>query len=212
MGAAFSVEVESMRFLLALLLAAPAWSAAATIMVFGDSLSSAYGLQRDQGWTTLLQQRIDEKKLDYKVANASISGDTTSGGSSRIDAALKTHRPSIVIIALGGNDGLRGIKPDAMRTNLDSIILASRRANAQVLLVGMRMPPNFGKGYSEKFQRVYADLARERKVPLAPFLLEGFADKPEFFQADGIHPNAQAQPLMLEVVWKALAPMLKVRR
>ena len=201
-----------MRYVLALLLLAPSLAAAATILVFGDSLSSAYGLQRDQGWPTLLQRRLEEKKLDYKVANASISGETTSGGRNRIDAALKAHRPAIVIIALGGNDGLRGLQPETMRANLDEMILASRRANARVLLIGMRMPPNYGTAYAEKFQRVYADLARERTLPPVPFLLEGIAEKRDYFQDDGIHPAAQAQPVILETVWKALQPLLKTRR
>jgi acyl-CoA thioesterase-1 len=200
-----------MRFLLMLVLAAPSLAAAATIMVFGDSLSSAYGLQREQGWTTLLQQRLDEKKLNYRVANASISGETTAGGRSRIDAALKTHRPAIVIIALGANDGLRGLSIDAMRANLETMVRAARSAGAAVLLVGMRMPPNFGPTYAEKFQQTFRDVAARERIALVPFLLEGFAEKQELFQPDGIHPAAAAQPLILENIWKVLQPLLRKR-
>jgi acyl-CoA thioesterase-1 len=180
-------------------------------MVFGDSLSSAYGLQREQGWPTLLQQRLDEKKLNYRVANASISGETTAGGRSRIDAALKTHRPAIVIIALGANDGLRGLSIDAMRANLETMVRAARSAGAAVLLVGMRMPPNFGPTYAEKFQQTFRDVAARERIALVPFLLEGFAEKQELFQPDGIHPAAAAQPLILENIWKVLQPLLRKR-
>ena len=199
------------RWLIVLLLGAPSLAEAATIMVFGDSLSSAYGLQRDQGWTTLLQQRLTEKKLDYRIANASISGETTFGGRNRIDAALKTHRPSIVIIALGGNDGLRGLGIDAMRANLEALVRASRKSGARVLLVGMHMPPNFGLAYTEKFQQTFRAVAARERVPLVPFLLEGFAERQDLFQPDGIHPAAPAQALVLENVWKGLQPLLKKR-
>ena len=200
-----------LHFLVALVLAAPAFASAATIMVFGDSLSSAYGIERNRGWTTLLQQRLDEKRLDYKIVNSSISGETTSGGSSRIAGALATHRPSIVIIALGANDGLRGLSLDAMRANLEAMVRSSRKSGARVLLVGMRVPPNFGPSYEDKFQNVYRDIATRERIPWVPFLLEGFADKPDFFQPDGIHPAVSAQPLVLENVWKGLAPLLKER-
>ena len=197
------------RFVIVLLLGAPSLAMAATIMVFGDSLSSAYGLQRDQGWTTLMERRLAEKKLDYKVANASISGETTYGGRNRIEAALKTHRPSIVIIALGGNDGLRGLATDAMRDNLEAMVRASRKHGAQVLLVGMHMPPNFGPSYTEKFRATYRVVAERERVPLVPFLLDGFADRQDLFQPDGIHPAAAAQPLVLENIWKGLQPLLR---
>lgn len=197
-----------MRFLLALLIAAPSFAGAATIMVFGDSLSSAYGLRRDQGWTSLLQQRLTEKKLDYRVANASISGETTFGGRNRIEAALKTHRPSIVILALGGNDGLRGLGTDAVRANLEAMVHASRKSGAQVLLVGMHMPPNFGTAYAEKFRQSFRVVATKERVPLVPFLLDGFAERQDLFQPDGIHPAAPAQALVLENVWNGLLPLL----
>lgn len=157
----------------------------------------------------LLEQRLRAEKFDYKVVNASISGETTAGGVSRIDAALKTHRPALVILELGGNDGLRGTPPESIRRNLEAISDACRRANARVLLIGIRLPPNYGREYTEKFQDVFTAVARSRKLPLVPFLLDGFPENRALFQDDGIHPTAAAQPLMLETVWKGLRPLLK---
>lgn len=188
---------------------APASAAAATILVYGDSLSAGYGLPQEQGWVSLLARRLHAERFNYKVANASVSGETTLGGVNRIAAALKSHRPAIVIIELGANDGLRGGNIDAMRDNLEKIADACRRAGAQVLLVGMRIPPNYGMPYTEKFQRTFDETARRKKLALVPFLFEGFADKREYFQPDGIHPTAEAQPLMLDTVWKGLRPLLK---
>ncbi len=187
-------------------------SPAATILVYCDSLSVGYGLRPDQGWVSLLAKRLQTDKWDYKVANASISGETAHGGAKRIEAALKAHRPAIVIVALGANDGLRGGSPETMRANLEAIVDASRRAKARVLLVGMRLPPNYGTAYAEKFRLVFDGIAKRRKLPPPPFLLEGFAEKREYFQADGIHPAAEAQPAMLDTVWKGLRPLLKKRR
>lgn len=187
---------------------APAGQAAA-ILVIGDSLSAGYGIRQDQAWPSLLTKRLQEQHYDYTVANASISGDTTSGGRARIEIALNQHKPQVVILALGANDGLRGLPINTIRDNLASMVRAARSARAKVLLVGMRMPPNYGPDYTQKFHRTYADLARDEKVPLVPFLLDGFADKRELFQADGIHPAASAQPLMLENVWAELKPLLK---
>jgi acyl-CoA thioesterase-1 len=184
-------------------------SPAATILVYGDSLSAGYGLQPGQGWVSLLAKRLQTEKWDYKVANASISGETTHGGAKRIEAVLKAHRPAIVIVELGGNDGLRGGSPETMRANLEAIVDAGLRSKARVLLVGMRLPPNYGTAYAEKFHRVFLDIAKRRKLPPAPFLLDGFAEKREYFQADGVHPTAEAQPAMLEIVWKGLRPLLK---
>jgi acyl-CoA thioesterase-1 len=198
------------RLVFACALAAPAAaSPAATILVFGDSLSAGYGLPRDEGWVQLLEHRLRAEKLDYKVVNASISGETTVGGVNRIDALLKTHRPALVILALGANDGLRGAAPESIRRNLEAISDACRRAKARVLLVGIRMPPNYGTEYTEKFQGVFGAVARSRNLPLVPFLLDGFSENRELFQGDGIHPAAAAQPLMLETVWKELRPLLK---
>ena len=182
---------------------------AATVLVYGDSLSAAYGLAQDQGWVTLLGQRLHAEKPDYKVANASVSGETTHGGRSRIESALKTHRPAVVIVELGANDGLRGSSIESTRANLEAIIDASRRAGARVLLVGMRLPPNYGMAYTQKFQQVYAEVAKKKSVPLVPFLFEGFGEDRKYFQPDGIHPTAQAQPVMLDTVWKELKTLLK---
>jgi acyl-CoA thioesterase-1 len=195
----------------ALALALPAAAPAATILVYGDSLSAGYGLPQEQGWVSLLAQRLRAEKFDYRVVNASISGETTSGGRSRIAAALKTHRPTLVIVELGANDGLRGTSLDAMRANLHAIVDACQSSQAAVLLVGIRLPPNFGMDYTSKFQQVYADVARSRKLSPVPFILDGFGERREFFQEDGIHPTAAAQPLMLNAVWKELRPLLKRR-
>lgn len=190
------------------LLSAPA-ALAATILVYGDSLSAGYGLSRGEDWAHLLAQRLQEKKLDYTVVNASISGETTLGGVKRIDDTLRTHKPAIVILALGANDGLRGTDLATMRGNLDRIISAAHRTRARVILVGMRIPPNYGPTYTEKFQRVFNEVAKSKRVSLVPFLLDGFADRREYFQADNLHPTAGAQPLILETIWKSLTPLLK---
>jgi len=191
------------------LAASAATASAATILGYGDSLSAAYGLPQEQGWVHLLAQRLHAQGFDYKVANASLSGETTDGGRNRIEAALRTHRPALVIVELGANDGLRGASLDTVRRNLEAIVDACRRANARVLLVGIRMPPNYGAIYTEKFQGVFGEVARSRKVPLVPSLLDGFSANRELFQADGIHPTAAAQPVMLDTVWKGLRPLLK---
>jgi acyl-CoA thioesterase-1 len=186
--------------------------AAQVILVFGDSLSAAYGISRESGWVSLLEQRVDRKNPGYRVINASISGETTSGGRYRIEQALAEHRPSVVILELGTNDGLRGLSLDATRANLDAIIAACRNRKAKVLLVGMRLPPNYGTAYATRLQTIYEQAAQRHKVPLLPFLLEGFADKAELFQADGLHPTAAAQPLIMERVWVHLQPLLAKSR
>jgi acyl-CoA thioesterase-1 len=198
-----------LRFLIALFLMLPAVAAAATILVFGDSLSAGYGVPLEQGWVRLLERKLRDEKSDYKIVNASISGETTAGGRTRIAAALKAHRPAIVILALGANDGLRGQSPAAMRSNLEAIAEACRKARAKVLLVGMRLPPNYGAAYTETFYNIFNEIAKRRKLALVPFLLEGFADRRDLFQADGFHPTVEAQPLMLATVWKKLRPLLK---
>jgi len=185
-----------------------AW-AGGTILIYGDSLSAAYGLPQDAGWTTLLQARLKQRRMDYTVTNASISGETTSGGAARIAEALKAHQPKVVIVALGANDGLRGLPPAQMRANLAKIVSASQKARSRVLLVGMRMPPNYGEIYTRQFAQVYIDLAREYKTAFAPFLLEGIAEQRKLFQSDNMHPTAQAQPIILDNIWTALAPLLK---
>ncbi len=203
-GRLFSV----ITILFSVLLSAPA-ALAATILVFGDSLSAGYVRSRGEDWAHLLELRLQEKKLDYTVANASISGETTLGGLKRIDDALRKHRPSIVILALGANDGLRGADLIAMRSNLEHLVSAAQREKSRVILVGMRIPPNYGHNYTEKFQDTFQQVAKTKRLPLVPFLLEGFADKREYFQADNLHPTATAQPLILDMIWKALLPLLK---
>ncbi len=183
--------------------------AGGTILVYGDSLSAAYGLPQDAGWASLLQARLKREGLDYTVSNLSVSGETSSGGAARIAAALKQHEPKVVIVELGANDGLRGLPAQEMRANLEKIVSASRRAGARVLLVGMRMPPNYGATYTRQFAQAYADVARKYNVARVPYLFEGIDQRRELFQADDLHPTAQAQPMLLENVWKALAPLLK---
>mgnify|MGYP000934307888 CR=1 FL=1 len=190
-----------------LLLTASAF-AARPVLILGDSLSAGYGIRPDQAWPALLAGRLAEKRLDYSVANLSISGETTAGGRSRLAPALVERRPAVVVIALGANDGLRGLPLPQMRSNLDAMIVASRAAGARVLLAGMRLPPNYGP-YADEFAGVFADLARRHKVALLPFLLEPVASRPRLFQADNLHPVAEAQPLILDHVWPALAPLLK---
>jgi acyl-CoA thioesterase-1 len=194
---------------LALALAvAPATARSATILVLGDSLSAEYGLPRDSGWVKLLADRIAHKAPQYSVVNASISGDTTSGGRARLaDLLLRLH-PAVVIIELGANDGLRGLRVEAMRTNLQAMIDACRHQGARVLLIGSRVPPNYGTVYGERFYSVYGELAQRNHIALVPFLLEGFADRLDWFQADHMHPLPQAQAAMLANVWPHLQPLL----
>ena len=181
---------------------------AATIMVWGDSLSAGYGLEADEAWPTLLQTRLDEEGFRHTVVNASVSGETSAGGRSRLPAALEQHEPDIVILELGANDGLRGLPPKLLAENLDAMISAARSAGAQVLLVGMQMPPNYGPVYTRRFAQTFTTVAKAQKVPLVPFLLEGFADQPELFLNDGIHPTADAQHKVLDTVWHGLKPLL----
>lgn len=183
--------------------------AASTILVWGDSLSAGYGLKPGEDWPTLLQTRLQHKGFQHEVINASVSGETSSGGRTRLPAALERHRPDILILELGANDGLRGLRPQLMADNLKAMITDARAAGARVLLVGMQMPPNYGAAYTRRFAQTFADLAEETGVALVPFLLEGFADQPELFLPDGIHPSAEAQPLVLDTVWKGLAPLLQ---
>ncbi len=176
--------------------------------MFGDSLSAGYGIAREAAWPSLLATRLDEKRLDYTVVNASISGETTSGGRTRLDAALARYAPHIVIIALGSNDGLRGLPLAGVRDNLAAMTARAQGAKARVLIVGMRLPPNYG-AYATQFQQLYGEVARARKAALVDFLLDGIATRPELFQADNLHPTATAQPLLLDNVWQGLAPLLK---
>jgi acyl-CoA thioesterase-1 len=205
------------RFLVSLIAAlcatlvpyAAAHAAAPAILVMGDSLSAEYGLQRGKGWVALMEQRLKDKRLDYSVVNASISGETSSGGAARIAQTLAQAKPAVVIIELGGNDGLRGLSIAATRTNFETMIAAAQKAGAKVVLAGMQLPPNYGRDYTDKFKNLYPELAAKYKTALAPFILDGIGDKPELFQADGIHPLASAHPRMLDNVWPALEPLLK---
>jgi acyl-CoA thioesterase-1 len=180
-----------------------------TVLVYGDSLSAAYGMPAERGWVALLEERLQREQADYSVANASISGETSAGGLARIGKTLERNPPAIVILELGANDGLRGLPVEAMTKNLSAIIERSQKAGAKVLLIGMRLPPNYGDAYTRAFERAYADLAKQHRTALLPFLLEGFGDKAELFQPDRIHPTETAQPIVLRNVWRALAPLLK---
>ena len=180
-----------------------------TLLVFGDSLSAAYGLRADQGWVAQLQQRLATEGYGYRVVNASVSGETTSGGRNRIDRALSQHRPQLVVLELGANDGLRGLPVKDAQGNLRAMIEASRRAGADVLLLGIRIPPNYGPQYTRAFDAMYTSLATEMKVPLVPFLLEGIALEARYMQADGLHPNAAGQPRVLANVWPQIKPLLE---
>ncbi|MCC4114646.1 arylesterase [Aromatoleum toluclasticum] len=194
-------------FLFAILLSGAAQ--AATILVWGDSLSAGYGLRPKEDWPTLLQTRLAREGFRHTVINASVSGETTAGGRSRLTAALDRHKPDFLILELGANDGLRGLQPALMGENLSAMIQAARGKGAKILLVGMQLPPNYGPAYTRRFHETFVEVARSEKVPLVPFLLDGFADKPELFQPDGIHPTAEAQPLIVETVWKGLRALLK---
>ena len=195
-----------------MLLLNPAFAAsdarAPVILVVGDSISAGYGLATDTGWTSLLQQRLAREHFPHQVVNASISGDTTAGGRSRLDALLARHHPSITIIELGGNDGLRGGSVAAMRANLDAMTVSAQKAGSRVLLVGMRLPPNYGLGYTRDFAAAFSDVAKSHKAALVPFFFEGFAEDSTLFQPDRIHPTLAAQVKLLENVWPALQSLL----
>jgi acyl-CoA thioesterase I len=180
-----------------------------TVLVYGDSLSAAYGMPERRGWVALLEEQLQREQRDYSVANASISGETTAGGLARIAKVLERQKPAIVILELGANDGLRGLPVAAMKQNLSAIIEQSQKAGAKVLLVGMRLPPNYGDPYTRAFERAFADLAKTHHAALLPFLMEGFGDKADLFQPDRIHPTEAAQPAVLKNVWAKLAPLLK---
>ncbi|EPJ89526.1 MULTISPECIES: arylesterase [Pseudomonas] len=183
-------------------------AAAGTVLIVGDSISAAFGLDTRVGWVSLLEQRMKQEGFTDKVVNASISGDTSAGGQARLPALLAEHKPELVILELGGNDGLRGQQPASLQQNLATMIDKSREAGAKVLLLGMQIPPNYGPRYTNAFKAVYSNLAEEKKVPLVPFFLEGVGGIPELMQADGLHPAAGAQGKLLENVWPTLKPLL----
>ncbi|MBD8495651.1 arylesterase [Pseudomonas syringae] len=181
---------------------------AGTVLIVGDSISAAFGLDTRQGWVSLLQQRMQEQGFDDQVVNASISGDTSAGGLARLPTLLAEHKPELVVLELGGNDGLRGQQPEQLQQNLASMIEQSQKAGAKVLLLGMRIPPNYGPRYTQAFEKAYTRLAEEKKVPFVPFFLEGVAGVPGMMQDDGLHPAAGAQGALLENVWPTLKPLL----
>ncbi|WP_050460747.1 arylesterase [Herbaspirillum autotrophicum] len=194
-----------------LLIAASAYSAPKTVLVLGDSLSAEYGLTRGSGWVALLQQRLQQQKIDATLVNASISGETTIGGKTRLPALLSKHNPDIVVIELGANDALRGLQLSATRANLDALLSMSKAAKAKVVLVGMQIPPNYGADYANQFSQLFSTAAKQYKAALVPFFMQGIADQPAMFQADRMHPNEQAQPQLLDNVWPHLKPLLSVR-
>jgi acyl-CoA thioesterase-1 len=192
----------------------PAWSTEAVsktpkILVYGDSLSAAYGIAQQQGWVALLQEKLSSQNYGYEVINASVSGETTSGGLSRFDAALTANKPSIVILELGANDGLRGLPVKTMKANLGQMIKLSKTAGAEVLIIGMQIPPNYGPQYAKSFRQTYPQLSEKHQSPLVDFMLTDIAAKPDLIQADGLHPNALAQPIILHNIWPQLLTMLK---
>lgn len=209
-----SFRFKFIQYLLLLLLATSSQALASpagkpTILVFGDSLSAAYGIPREQGWVALLQQQLDQQALKHEVINASISGETTSGGLTRLKQLLHQHQPDMVLIQLGANDGLRGLPVADMHRNLSAMIELSQQSGAKVAIIGIMIPPNYGPRYTQEFRETYQLLAKKYKLLLVPFLLEGITEKPELMQDDGLHPTAAAQTIVLDNVWKVLAPYFK---
>ena len=186
-----------------------AHSASKTVLVLGDSLSAEYGLTRGTGWVPLLEHRLKTERIDTAIVNASISGETTSGGRARLHALLDKHHPGLVVIELGGNDALRGLSLTATEANLQEMITTTKKSGARVLLLGMQIPPNYGGAYTRQFASLYPALAKQSGVTLVPFFLEGLQNRQDMFQADRIHPVAAAQPLLLENVWPYLSPLLR---
>lgn len=182
---------------------------AKTILVFGDSISAGYGINVEEGWVALLQHKLSATKKPFAVVNESISGETTAGGLARIDAALAKFKPDIVLLELGANDGLRGLSPQVMQNNLSAMVTRAEKAGAKVLLLGIRIPPNYGKRYADMFYGVFNQLALNLKIAWVPFMLEDVALNPQLMQADGLHPNAAAQPIMLAHIWQYLEPLLQ---
>ena len=182
-----------------------------TVLVLGDSLSAGYGLKPAQGWVALLEKRLQTQGYEYRVVNASISGETSGGGLQRLPRALETHKPAVVILELGANDGLRGLPVAQTRDNLTKMVGGVKDGGAKVLLVGMRLPPNYGQRYTTDFMNMYREIATSSRVALVPFLLQSVALKPALMQADGLHPTADAQPALLDTLWPQLKPLLQKR-
>ena len=180
-----------------------------TLMVFGDSLSAAYGIAEDAGWVNLLDHKLKQENYDYRVVNASVSGETSTGGLARLPAMLSTHSPNIVILELGGNDGLRGLPLDSLKANLQEMVTMIEQAGSQILLAGIQIPPNYGPRYTVPFFELFGEIANEKDLPLIPFLIDGIPQQPELMQNDGIHPKAEAQWMIVENVWPYLEPLLQ---
>jgi acyl-CoA thioesterase-1 len=197
-------QLASIVFLMVL----SACAQGATLLVVGDSLSAAYGMGPREGWVTLLEERLRQKRFDYNVVNASISGETTSGGAARIAELLARTRPEVVVVALGGNDGLRGLPTGQMKDNLSRIVGRAKARGARVLLVGVRVPPNYGTRYAQEFEAAFREIAERNRVPLVPYILEGVGERRDLMQEDNIHPSAAAQPKILENIWPRLEPLL----
>ena len=189
--------------------ATTAWAKPPTILVMGDSLSAAYGIETSRGWVALLAERLQRRGYDYRVANASVSGETSAEGLTQLPELLGQHKPAIVILELGANDGLRGLPVSTLQQNLTEMIALSKRMGAKMLLVGILLPPNYGPQYTEKFAAIYPRLAKEQHVPLVPFLLDGVVQHREWLQTDGMHPLALGEPRVLENIWPVLEPLLK---
>lgn len=199
----------SLVFIVTLAASGSAYSAPKTILVLGDSLSAEYGIARGAGWVALLEQKLKAENIPAKVVNASISGETTIGGRTRLPALLDQHKPNIVVIELGANDGLRGLPVASAEGNLRAMVDMAQKKNAKVMLVGMRMPPNYGRAYTESFFNMFKKISSDTKSPLVPFMLEGVADKPSLFQQDRLHPLAAAHPIILNNIWPQFAPLVK---
>lgn len=206
---AVRVSVISLCFMGFIAWSMPALAENPKILIYGDSLSAAYGIPQQQGWAVLLKEKLSAERLNYEVINASISGETTDSGLTRLASTLQQTKPDIIILELGANDGLRGLPVKNMQNNLNSMIKLSKKSGAKVLLVGMKIPPNYGAKYTEAFSQTYPQLSKQHKVALVPFMLENIAAKPELIQADGLHPNALGQPIILENIWQELRKLLK---
>jgi acyl-CoA thioesterase-1 len=205
----FKLKQSVVGGLFLLAASASSYSAPKTVLVLGDSLSAEYGLVRGTGWVALLDQKLKAQKIDAAIVNASISGETTSGGLTRLPALLTQHKPEVVVIELGANDGLRGLPVAAAEANLRSMVTLAQKNNARVMLVGMRMPPNYGRAYTDKFFGMYKEVSTELKAPLVPFMLEGVAQEPYMFQPDRLHPLATAHPTILANIWPTFSALIK---
>ena len=202
------ISVVSLCFLSFVAWSLPALAANPKILIYGDSLSAAYGIPQQQGWVALLKEKLHAESLNYDIINASISGETTSGGLTRFAGTIKQVKPKIVILELGANDGLRGLPIKDMHNNLESMIQQSKQSGVKVLLVGMRIPPNYGPRYTAEFSQTYIAIASQHKIPLVPFMLDNVAAKPELIQQDGLHPNTSGQPIILDNIWQQLRLLL----